>query len=130
VLTALLLLVACLAPAAVLGVIFSGPRWFGAVAEAWRRRSKPASSLTPTGPPLEQLAADLRRLRPQYGDTRRSWVQRQGARLAYEDVLRQAAAALDLPHDLTSARSGLARELELLRLEQALLDAGVALSVR
>jgi hypothetical protein len=129
VLTALLLLVACVAPAAVLGVVFHAPRWCSAVADVYRRRTRPAP-LTPAGPPLEQLAADLRRLRPQYSDARRSWVQRQGARLAYEDVLRQAAAALDLPHDLTSARSGLARELELLRLEQALLDAGVALSAR
>ena len=54
-------------------------------------------------------------------------MQREGARLAYEDVLRQAAAALGITHDLAGARGPFGREVELLRIEQALLDAGFVL---
>jgi hypothetical protein len=128
-LTVLALCLALLAPTVVLGAVFATPTWVAAAGEARRRRLRRLGKLvTPSGPPLERLAADLRRLRIQRADPHRSWVQREGARLAYEDVIRQAAAALDITHDLDGTTNRLSREIELLRIEQALLDAGLVLA--
>ena len=77
---------------------------------------------------FRSLAADLRRLRVQRADPHRSRVQREGARLAYEDVIRQTATALDIAHDLDGTKNRFGREVELLRIEQALLDAGLVLT--
>jgi hypothetical protein len=131
--TALELLAAFIAPALVLGTIFALPGWMSSLGEARRRWVREHGRLVaPSGPPLERLAADLRRLRRQRADPCRSRVQREGARLAYEDVLRDTARALGLHHQLPGSRAGrsrgLAHELELLRLEQAILDAGLVLS--
>ncbi len=128
-LTVLALCLALLAPTLVLGTVFALPKWSAAAGEARRRRLRRTGKLmTPTGRPLERLAADLRRLRGQRADAGRSRVQREGARLAYEDVIQQAAAALGIAYDLDGARGRFGREVELLRIEQALLDAGLALT--
>ena len=125
----LALCLALLAPTVVLGAIFAMPKWVAAAGEARRRRLRRLGKLViPAGPPLERLASDLRRLRVQRADPHRSRVQREGARLAYEDVIRQAASALDIAHDLDGTNSRFGREVELLRIEQALLDAGLVLS--
>jgi hypothetical protein len=127
-LTVLALCLALLAPTVVLGAVFALPKWIAAAGEARRRRQRRLGKLmTPSGPPLERLAADLRRLRIQRGDPRRSRVQREGARLAYQDVIQQAAAALGVTHDLAGAADRFSREVELMRIEQALLDAGFVL---
>jgi hypothetical protein len=127
--TALALCLALVAPTAVLGLIFALPKWVAAAGEARRRRLRRLGRLVvPVGPPLERLAADLRRLRIQRSEPHRSRVQREGARLAYEDVMRAAARALEVGHDLDRTR-GDAYQLEMLRLEQALLDAGLVLGV-
>jgi hypothetical protein len=129
VLTVVALCLALLAPTLVLGAIFAMPKWAAGVAEARRRRLRRLGKLvTPAGPPLERLAADLRRLRIQRADPRRSRVQREGARLAYEDVIRQTATALDIAHDLDGTAGRFGREIELLRIEQALHDAGLVLT--
>jgi hypothetical protein len=128
-LTVLALCLALLTPTVVLGTVFAFPKWLAAAGEARRRRHRRLGKLlTPSGPPLERLAADLRRLRGQRADPRRSRVQREGARLAYEDVIQQAALALGIAHDLDGAGNRFAREVELLRMEQALLDAGLVLA--
>ncbi len=125
----LALCLALLAPTVVLGAIFALPKWVAAAGEARRRRLRRLGKLvTPPGPPLERLAADLRRLRIQRMDQARSRVQREGARLAYEDVIRQTAAALGIAHDLDGTKDRFSREVELLRIEQALLDAGLVLA--
>lgn len=140
--TALELLAAFVAPALVLGTIFALPGWMSSLGEARRRwtrehgrhgrHGRDGRQVAPSGPPLERLAADLRRLRRQRTDQHRSRVQREGARLAYEDVLRDTARALGIHHQLPGSRAGrsggLAHELELLRLEQAILDAGLVVS--
>ncbi len=129
VLTALAVGLAFLAPAAVLGAVFALPRWVALAGEARRRRLRNRGVLVaPAGRPLERIAADLRRLSPQRVDSRRSRVQREAARLAYEDVLREAARALGIDHDLVGAPTRLAREFEAIRVEQALHDAGMMLS--
>jgi hypothetical protein len=128
-LTVLALCLALLAPTVVLGAVFALPKWIATAGEARRRRQRRLGKvMTPSGPPLERLAADLRRLRMQRGDSRRSRVQREGARLAYEDVIQQAAAALGIAHDLPGAAGRFGREVELLRIEQALHDAGFVLA--
>ena len=128
-LTVVALCLALLAPTVVLGAVFALPKWVAAAGEARRRRDRRLGKLmTPSGPPLERLAADLRRLRMQRGDSHRSRVQREGARLAYEDVIQQAAAALGIDHDLPGASGRFGREVELLRIEQALHDAGFVLA--
>ena len=124
----LLLILAFAAPTALLGLVFVLPRWGAAIGEARRRRLRKRGRLVAVGRPVERLAADLRRLRPQRLDPARSRLQREAARLAYEDVLREAALALGISHTLLDGPSGLARELELLRIEQALLDAGLVLA--
>ncbi len=78
----------------------------------------------PSGPPIERLAADLRRLRPLLDDPTRSRTQREGARLAYEEVLVDACRALGIDHRLGAGR-GLAAEVEVLRVEAALADSGL-----
>jgi hypothetical protein len=128
-LTVLALCLALLAPTVVLGAIFALPKWVAAASEARRRRLRRLGKLvTPSGPPLERLAADLRRLRVQRTDRDRSRVQREGARLAYQDVIRQTATALGIAHDLDATMSRFGREVELLRVEQALLNAGLVLT--
>ncbi len=128
-LTVLALCSALLAPTLVLGLVFALPKWMAAAGEARRRRQRRSGKLmTPSGPPVERLAADLRRLRWQRVDAQRSRVQREGARLAYEDVVRQAAMTLGIAHDLDGAKGRFSREVELLRIEQALLDAGLVLT--
>jgi hypothetical protein len=127
--TVLALVAAFAAPATVLAIVFALPRWVAAAGEARRRRLRASGRLiVAPGPPLERLAADLRRLRRQRADSGRSRVQREGARLAYEDVLSEAARALDISHDLERSPRGIGREVELLRIEQALLDAGLVLT--
>ena len=133
--TVLALCLAFAAPALVLGAVFAAPGWIAAGVDAWRRRQRRLGKvIVAPGRPLEQLAADLRRLRTQRVDPGRSRVQREGARLAYEDVLRETANALGITYDLPGTRAepaaGLGKELELLRIEQAILDAGLAVGVR
>jgi hypothetical protein len=127
--TVLALVAAFAAPATVLAIVFALPRWVAAAGEARRQRLRASRRLlVAPGPPLERLAADLRRLRHQRAVSGRSRVQREGARLAYEDVLRETAQALEISHNLERPSRGIGREVELLRIEQALLDAGLVLT--
>ena len=120
--------IAVIVPTAVRGAVFSAPRWIDARGERRRRRLRSRGLIpAPVGRPLERLAADLRRLDPQRTAAGRSRTQREAARLAYEDVLIEAAQALGISHSLANAPRGLPRELEMLRGEQALLDAGLVL---
>ncbi len=128
-LTVLAVCLVFVAPTAILALVFAAPRWGAALGEAWRRRLRKRDRLVDvSGRPVERLAADLRRLRPQRVDPRRSRLQREAARLAYEDVLLEAARALGISHALADTPRGLPLELELLRVEQALLDAGLVLA--
>ncbi|MFL6130168.1 MAG: hypothetical protein ACJ73E_14030 [Mycobacteriales bacterium] len=83
-------------------------------------------------PPLEQLAADLRRLAPALRDLPRgtSRARQRGLLMAYDDVLVAAALALDVPHALDTLPPGIDRELERVRVEGALEAAGLRFSPR
>jgi hypothetical protein len=83
----------------------------------------------PTGLPIEQLAADLRRvhrLLVQCPDGT-PMVRRVATREAYDELLRQACAAVDVHHDLDTMPEGLERDMERLRIEEALRSAGLTI---
>jgi hypothetical protein len=83
------------------------------------------------GVPLEQVAANLRRLRAVVAcDAHRSAAHQMGNRLAYDRVLVQACDMLDVQHDLGKTSTGLDRDIERFRLEAELERAGVVLSNR
>ncbi|MCW2817677.1 MAG: hypothetical protein JWR42_464 [Marmoricola sp.] len=81
--------------------------------------------------PLEQLAADLRRLRPQARSPRPGipMARHRGTVAAYDSVLLDTARALSVPTGLADLpEHGMDREAERLRLEAALADAGISWS--
>ena len=82
------------------------------------------------GAPLEQVAANLRRLRGVLiVDAHRS-VHQIGNRVAYDQVLIQASEMLQIEHDLAKHSAGMERNIERLRVEAELERAGVVLSHR
>ena len=83
------------------------------------------------GVPIEQLAADLRRLRAILGtDAHRSAAHQMGNRLAYDKLLMQVCEMLDIEHDLESESIGFERDIERIRVEAELERAGLILSDR
>ena len=84
------------------------------------------------GAPLEQVAANLRRLRGvlTVDDEHRSAVHQIGDRVAYDQVLIQASEMLQIEHDLAKHSAGMERNIERLRVEAELERAGVVLSDR
>jgi hypothetical protein len=79
------------------------------------------------GPPLEELAATLRRLHPAVRAPRAetTTVRQQGILAAYDGGLVAAAAALDVPTTLADLPEGLDHEAERLRIEHELERAGL-----
>ena len=83
-------------------------------------------------PPLEKLAADLRRLRPDARTPRpgTTMARHLGVVAAYDDVLTTASAALEVETNLKDLPEGIEREAERLRLEDALERAGLSWRVK
>lgn len=83
------------------------------------------------GIPIEQVAADLRRLRATIAaDEHRSAAHQMGNRLAYDRVLVQACDMLGMEHELDQETSGIERDIERLRIEADLERVGVVISTR
>jgi hypothetical protein len=83
------------------------------------------------GIPIEQLAADLRRLRAILGtDAHRSAAHQMGNRLAYDKLLMQVCEMLEIEHELEGDSIGFERDIERIRVEAELERAGVILSDR
>ena len=83
------------------------------------------------GAPLERLATDLRRLRVAVTtDEHRSAAHQLGNRLAYDRILMQICAMLEIEHVLDTEVSGIERDIERIRVEAELERAGVVLSDR
>jgi hypothetical protein len=79
------------------------------------------------GPPIEQLAVQLRRLSLVLSDARPvSSVRRFGVERAYDETLAKACVALGIEHQLDSV-SLADREFERLRVEAMLQEAGLVL---
>ena len=112
-------------------------RWNAAISN-WResrrqkaeRRRNLRAMRRQQGVPLEQVAANLRRLRGVLTvDAHRS-VYQIGNRVAYDQVLIQASEMLQIEHDLAKRSAGMERDIERLRVEAELERAGVVLSDR
>ena len=83
------------------------------------------------GAPLEQLAADLRRLRALLGrDEHRSAAHQMGNRMAYDRLMIQICEMLGISHELEGDSIGVERDIERFRVEAELERAGVVLSDR
>lgn len=82
---------------------------------------------TPAGPPIEEIARDLTRLRAAVLSAApgTSHVRRVATLAAYDDALAQACVALGLPDTLSDVPLGTDREAERLRVEMVLEEAGL-----
>lgn len=116
---------------AVLAVLWVLPDWTSYRARARRiaraLRPAPPEPLRPTGPPIERIAADARRIRDQIRQAPsgtpaaklRGWLE------AYDDVLITACRSLDLEQRLDVLPEGGVHDLERERVERMLEDAGL-----
>jgi hypothetical protein len=91
----------------------------------------PRAEAPPPGPPLEKLAADLRRLRPEVRRPRPgvTMARHRGVVAAYDGVLIQTARTLAVATTLADLPDGIDHEAERLRLEHALEQAGLSWQV-
>ncbi len=119
-----------LAPTLAVYLLLHAPRAATALWRLARRSALLAPPARPTGWPIERIAADLRRLHRTLAEFPPGTpaLRRQATRQAYDDLLAQACAAVDIPHRLDTLPEGVDREVERLRVEQALGDAGVRVS--
>ena len=90
--------------------------------DRWRSPDLPAGGKAPARRPLEAVAADLRRLDRQFalvapGAPLVRW---RALWAAYDRVLAEAAALLEVPHTLDTAPVGISRDIERLRVVSAL----------
>ena len=118
-----------LVPVALFGAALHGRELLEQGVSLGRRLGLLPSPLPPAaGPPLERLAADLRRLWPEVRSPRPGvpMARWRGIVAAYEGVLVATAKALDVPTTLTELPEGIDHEAERLRLEQALERAGIS----
>ncbi|WP_052684808.1 hypothetical protein [Lentzea aerocolonigenes] len=79
--------------------------------------------------PIERIAADLRRVRRTLAgfEPGVSAVKKFAARQAYDALLVQACAALEVEHRLRSLPEGMDREIERLRVEETLRRLGLSI---
>ncbi len=121
VLNMLLYVVIALIPTAVCGAFL----WLPRLLKRFKRRPEPA----PAGPPIEKLAADLRRVRRilvTY-ESGTPIVRRLGTLQAYDHLLVQACRAVQVQQRIDQLPPGTDLELERLRVEEELRDAGLAI---
>jgi hypothetical protein len=93
------------------------------VVRRFRRREEVVAS----GPTIEQVSADLRRVHRILAayESGTPAIRRRGARQAYDALLAQACQALEVEHRLDYLPEGMDRELERLRVEESLRGAGL-----
>ncbi|NMO53588.1 hypothetical protein HH310_20680 [Actinoplanes sp. TBRC 11911] len=114
-------------------LVVYGPKWCARLADRWRdSRRQP---LRPLGPPIEQLAADLRRLLRLHGElTASAHLAMRAHRLwAVEAAIAaravEAAKALDVPHRDPDVPGALSRD-ELITILRDLSRAGLVLPAK
>jgi len=122
-----------LVPVAIFGAALHA-RYFIEKGTAFGRRVHLLPPTVPpaAGPPLEKLAADLRRLRPEVRSPRPgvAMARQRGIVAAYDNVLVETASALGVPTTLAELPEGIDHEAERLRLEHALGQAGLSWQVQ
>jgi hypothetical protein len=104
--------------------------WVADIAFPWLRsrlRRHPVEQ--PTGRPIEEIAANIRRLGAGFygGHPGRSWVKSEAFRRAYDGALAEGCQALDVCSDLLDLEPGTERDAERMRVEHLLADAGLVL---
>ena len=113
-------------------------RWDGGL-RRWRERRNSAAAHRQgvrelrhqQGVPIEQLAADLRRLRVILSsDSHKSAAHQMGNRLAYDKLIMQVCEMLEIEHELDTDSVGFERDIERIRVEAELERAGLILSDR
>jgi hypothetical protein len=121
----LLVVAAVVAPTLLFWVLLRVPRTVDAVGAFVRRRRAPSVAALP----IERLTADLRRVHRTLAEYPPGTpnVRRRATRDAYDALLTQACAAVDVPHRLGELPEGTARELERLRVEEALRATGLTM---
>ena len=121
----LLFAVAVFAPTLLFWVLLRMPRVVDGIGAMVRRRRPPE----PAVPPIERLTADLRRVHRTLAEYPPGTpnVRRLATRDAYDALLVQACAAVDVPHRLAELPNGMEREVERLRVEEALRRAGLTM---
>jgi hypothetical protein len=123
-----------LSPTLIIGAALYLPRWIRA-GRRWLRAGRPSTQLQPVGPPIELLAADLRRLLLEHDAVRGATdIAMRARRLralegAISDCAIQAATALGVPLPDQPA-SGPIAVPELRRLLRAIAKAGLVLPAR
>ncbi|GLZ33458.1 hypothetical protein Lesp02_56460 [Lentzea sp. NBRC 105346] len=82
------------------------------------------------GPPVEAIAADLRRVRRvlRFYEPGTPALRRVSARQAYDELLKQACRAVQVEHQLDVLPEGVDKDIERLRVEESLRCAGLRLS--
>ncbi len=115
-------------------VVLAGAIGFWAGWWPWQRRlgtlvarllgPRPAP-VVPLHRPIELVGADVRRLRAAFGQHGMRFAKYEGTRRAYDGVLAEAADSLELAHFLDVVPPGVDRDLERVRVERLLEDAGL-----
>lgn len=123
----LLLAVVVIAPTLVFWMLVRTPRAVDAIGARIRRHRRGPE---PVGPPIERLTADLRRVHRTMATYPPGTpaLRRRATREAYDALLVQACAVVEVPQRLDALPEGLDREVERLRVAEALRDAGINLS--
>jgi hypothetical protein len=116
-----LYVIAAVAPSVLFWALLRLPRLI-------RRLRRPAEMAAV--PPVEDIAADLRRVRRvlRFYQPGTPAVRRLSARQAYDELLKQACVAVDVQHQLDGLPEGVDRDIERLRVEESLRCAGLRLS--
>ncbi|WP_439378426.1 hypothetical protein [Amycolatopsis lexingtonensis] len=117
----ILFAVVCVAPTVLFWCALRVPRLIHWIRS---RRVTPA----PSGPPIERVAADLRRVHRLLVDypSGTPAARRFGTRQAYDELLTQACRQVGVAHRLAELPEGMDREIERLRVEQSLRERGLA----
>jgi hypothetical protein len=116
---------------AALAAVFGGTgpllRWIGRLIDRPRQAREPRTERRP----IQVVAADVRRLARQLSlvPAGAPMARRRALAAAYDDVLIEAAALLEIPHVLRATPDGQARDIERLRLLAALEGSGLAVRV-
>ena len=123
----LLLAVVVTAPTVIFWMLVRTPKAVDAIGARIRRHRRGPEPLTP---PIERLTADLRRVHRTIATYPPGTpaLRRRAAREAYDALLVQACAVVEVPHRLDALPEGVDREVERLRVAEALRDGGLNVS--
>ena len=95
-----------------------------------RVRRPPAAAVVPVRRPIEDVAADVRRLRAAFERPGLRFAKWEGTRLAYDAALAEAADSLEIPHLLLVMAPGVELDVERGRVEWLLRESGLLLHDR